>query len=68
MSQNIPEIPEFKDILSPEQIAGLRQALNSIPKLRENIQKAQRAGIDVGNQLAELDETERQYRKLLAEL
>ena len=68
MSQNIPDVPEFKNILSQEQIDDLRKSLNSIPRLRENIQKAARAGIDVGDQLAQLDETERQYRKLLAEL
>lgn len=68
MSQNLPQIPEFKDILTPEQISGLRQALDSIPRLRENIQKANRAGVPVEGQLEQLDDLERQYRKLLAEL
>lgn len=68
MSQETPQIPPFEDLLNQSQKDNLRRTLDQIPVQRRNLQKAKRAGIDVGDAEAELDKLERDINRLLAEL
>lgn len=68
MSQETPQIPPFEDLLNQAQKDNLRRTLDQIPVQRRNLQKAKRAGIDVGETEAELDKLERDINRLLAEL
>lgn len=68
MVTNITSTVTFDDMVTPEEKQQLKDALASIPQLRENLRKAERIGLDVTAQIAELDESEKKIQKLLAEL
>jgi activator of 2-hydroxyglutaryl-CoA dehydratase len=57
-------LPNTETQLTAEQIAQIEAAKKIIPKLKEQIRKAQSAGIDVGQQQTDLAALEQQLDKL----
>jgi hypothetical protein len=57
-------LPSPTPQLSDEQIQQIEEARKAIPKVRKEIQRAQMAGIDMTQQLADLNATEAQLDKL----
>lgn len=58
----------FDKLITPEEKLMLENMLIQIPTIRENLRKAKRLGLDTESPLAELEESERKIRALLAEL
>lgn len=57
-------LPEINAELTPEQIDQLEQAKKLIPKVKEQLRKAQSAGLDVTTMQADLDALQLQLDKL----
>lgn len=68
MNDDLYEVPTFENILSDTDKANLRRQLDNIPKLRRNVQKAKRAGLDVTGMDDKIDEMEKKISALLNEL
>lgn len=68
MNDELNEIPDFENILSASDKINLRRQLDNIPKLRRNVQKARRAGLDVSGMDEKIDEMEKKISALLNEL
>lgn len=68
MDNNPDTVQEFENLLSNPQKEGLRQSLRNIPIMLRNIERAERAGIDMGTQKQELKDLEMRISKLLSEM
>ena len=68
MTDTLEDIVDFENILSQNDKDQLRLGLDKIAKMRRNISKAKRAGLDVRDMDTKLDEMESKISKLLAEL
>ena len=68
MADEIDGIVDFENILSSQDKDKLQRALDAIPRMRRNVQKATRAGIDTGDMSTKIDEMEKKINRLIAEL
>lgn len=57
-------LPDINAELTPEQIEQLEQAKRLIPKVKEQLRKAQSAGLDVSTMQADLEALQAQLDKL----
>jgi uncharacterized protein (UPF0335 family) len=57
-------LPDINAELTPEQIEQLEQAKRLIPKLKEQLRRAQSAGLDVTTMQADIDALQLQLDKL----
>ncbi len=60
----LPTLPDTNVTLTPEQIEQIKQARVMIPKVIAQIRKAQAAGIDMSQQLADVNTLQAQLDKL----
>lgn len=60
----LPNLPDTNVTLTPEQIENIKQARVMIPKVMAQIRKAQAAGIDMSQQMQDINNLQAQLDKL----